>query len=131
MVLNNMVRIFLALVLSVIIFHIFIIIKIIPYNIAWGGRLTNDHEMYVFESISILINALLAWLLLMKGNIVEYKFPNKILNALLWIFFVLFILNTIGNIFARTLCEKLFSSLTGISAILLWRILMTRKTTNR
>lgn len=128
---NNTIKIFLVLVFSVIIFHICIIVKIIPYNIAWGGRLTNDNEMYVFESISILINVLLSWLLLMKGDIIECKFSYKIVNVILWIFFVLFILNTIGNIFARTLFEKLFSFLTGISAVLLWKILMKKKTTNR
>ena len=53
---NTSIKIFLGLLFSVILFHICIIIKIIPYNIAWGGRLTNDNEMYVFESISILIN---------------------------------------------------------------------------
>jgi hypothetical protein len=128
---NNTIKIFLVLLFSVIIFHICIIVKIIPYNIAWGGRLTNDNEMYVFESISILINAFLAWLLLMKGDLIEYKFSNKIVNVILWIFFGLFILNTIGNIFAQTLFEKLFSFLTAISAILLWKILLKRKTTNR
>lgn len=128
---NNTIKIFLVLVFSVIIFHICIIVKIIPYNIAWGGRLTNDNEMYVFESISILINVLLSWLLLMKGDLIEYKFSDKIVNVILWIFFILFILNTIGNIFARTLFEKLFSFLTAISAILLWKILMKSKTTNR
>ena len=128
---NNTIKIFLVLVFSVIIFHICIIVMIIPYNIAWGGRLTNDNEMYVFESISILINVLLSWLLLMKGDLIEYKFSDKIVNVILWIFFILFILNTIGNIFARTLFEKLFSFLTAISAILLWKILMKSKTTNR
>jgi hypothetical protein len=56
------IKIFLIILFSVILFHICIIFKIIPYNIAWGGRLTNDNEMYVFECISILINAFLSWI---------------------------------------------------------------------
>jgi hypothetical protein len=60
------IRILLVLIGAVIAFHLCIIIKIIPYNIAWGGRLKNDTEMYVFESFSILINLILMAVLLMK-----------------------------------------------------------------
>lgn len=126
---NIQIKILIGLLFSVILFHICIIVKIIPYNIAWGGRLTNDNEMYVFESISILINLFLSWLLLMKGEFVQFKFPNKTVNLILWIFFALFILNTVGNLFAKTNFEKLFTLLTGLSAILIWNILKHKKTT--
>ncbi len=126
---NIQIKILIGLLFSVILFHICIIVKIIPYNIAWGGRLTNDNEMYVFESISILINLFLSWLLLMKGEFVQFKFPNKTVNLILWIFFALFILNTVGNLFAKTNFEKLFALLTGLSAILIWNILKHKKTT--
>jgi hypothetical protein len=119
------------LLLAVILFHICIILKIIPYDITWGGRLTNDAEMYVFETISILINVFLSWVLLMKGNLVKFKLSNKVVNGILWIFFAIFILNTIGNIFAKTFFEKFFAILTGLSAILIWNILKEKKTTNR
>ena len=111
MKINTQIKIFLGLLFSVIIFHIYIIMKIIPYNIAWGGRLTNDNEMYVFESISILINIFLSWLLLMKGEFVQFKFPYNTVNLILWIFFALFILNTVGNIFAKTKTFSLETSL--------------------
>ena len=29
--------------------------KVIPYEIAWGGKLKSDTQMYLFESISILV----------------------------------------------------------------------------
>jgi hypothetical protein len=125
------IRIYLGLLLAVILFHLCIITKIIPYDITWGGRLTNDTEMYVFEAISILINVFLSWVLLMKGNLVKHKFSNKVVNIILWIFFAIFVLNTIGNIFAKTTFEKLFAILTGLSAILIWNIVMKKNTTNR
>ena len=130
-ILNNSIKIFLGLLFLVILFHICIITKIIPYNIAWGGRLTNDTEMYIFETISILINIFLNWILLMKGDLVKFKFSDKTVQIILWIFFTLFVLNTVGNIFAKTNFEKLFAILTGLSAILIWHILQQKKTTNR
>lgn len=122
-ILNNAIKILVGLLFAVILFHFCIITKIVPYDITWGGRLTNDSEMYVFETISILINTLLSWVLLMKGNFVTYKFPNQVVHVILWIFFALFILNTIGNIFAKTLFEKQFAFLTGFFSILLLIIL--------
>jgi len=127
---NNAIKIFLGLLFLAILLHIGIIVKIIPYSIAWGGRLTNDKEMYVFESISILINLFLSWLLLMKGDFVKFQFSNKKINIILWVFFGLFVLNTIGNIFAKTIFEKLFTIVTGILAVLIWKIINKKRTAN-
>ena len=125
---NNTIKIFLGLLFFVILFHIFIIVKIIPYNIAWGGKLTNDNEMYVFETISILINVFLSWILLMKGDYLRFKFSNKTIHVILWIFFGLFVLNTFANIFAKTNFEKIFAFLTALSALLIWNLLKQKST---
>jgi len=98
-------------------------IKIIPYAIAWGGRLQNDEQMYIFETGSIIINLFLISILLMKGRYIPLQFKDKALNILLWIFFILFILNTLGNLFAQTNFEKLFAILTLTLASLIWVIL--------
>lgn len=97
--------------------------KIIPYDIAWGGRLENDSQMYVFECISILINGFLIMILLLKANYVKHQFSEKILNGILRVFQVLFMLNTVGNFLAKTNFEKFFALLTAILAILIWIIL--------
>ena len=119
---NNSIKILLGLTLSIILFHICIIAKIIPYKIAWGGRLTNDTEMYVFETFSLLINIFLCWILVMKGDLVKFKFSNKTVDTILWVFFGVFILNTIGNLFAKTNFENALAILTGLLAILIWCI---------
>ena len=121
---NNLsIKLFLGLLSAVIVFHVCIIVKIIPYTIAWGGRLHNDNEMYVFEFVSIGINLFLGFVLLMKSHYLKFYFREKIVNFILWFFFGLFVLNTIGNLFAKTTFEKFFSILTLLSAILIWRVL--------
>lgn len=117
----------LGLLLAVVIFHLCIITKIIPYEITWGGRLQNDIEMYVFEIISIIINLFLGFVLLMKGGYIKQYFKQSIANIVLWIFLILFILNTIGNIFAETNFEKSFSLLTLVFAILILIILKNKE----
>ena len=117
------INILLALIIGVTLFHICVMAKIIPYEIAWGGRLQNDAEMYVFEAVSIVINLFLGIVLLMKGGYMHFRFKKKTIDIILWVFFILFILNTIGNLFAKTTFEKSFAVLTAVFAFLLWRIL--------
>ncbi len=79
--------------------------------------------MYVFESVSILINAFLFFVLLIKGNYLSEMIPLKIVNIILWGFLFLFGLNTIGNSFAETNFEKFFTLLTLAFAVLIWIVL--------
>ncbi|MBK6963206.1 MAG: hypothetical protein IPH20_04510 [Bacteroidales bacterium] len=120
---NIYIRLMLFLLSLVTAFHIGIILKLIPYDIAWGGRLKSDQEMFVFETISILTNLLLISVLFIKAGYLKVKVNKKVINAVLWIFFFLFILNTVGNILAKTTFEKMFAVLTLISAVFLWKIL--------
>lgn len=116
----------LVLLLMVVIFHLFIITKIIPYNIVWGGQLKSDHKMYAFEVISIFVNLILVFVLLMKGGFVKSYFRKGVVSVILWIFLILFILNTIGNFFAKTYFEKFFAIVTMIFALLIGIILKNK-----
>ena len=60
-------RIFLviALVAAITVFHILIVFGIIPYEYVWGGRLKNDAQMYISETVSIVLNLFLIVVLLM------------------------------------------------------------------
>lgn len=117
------IKVLLGLLTAVVLFHLSIVFKITPYEITWGGRLQNDSEMYVFELISIGINLFLAWVLLMKGGFIKPFFSTKAIRVILLVFLVLFLLNTVGNIFAKTDFEKSFSLLTLAFAILILIVL--------
>lgn len=120
---KNAIKIMLALLTGVLVFHAAIVLQIIPYDIAWGGKLKSTREMYVFEGISILINLLLYWVLLMKGEYVRLLLSKKYLKVILWIFLILFALNTLGNVLAETNFEKFFAIITGLFTLLLARII--------
>ena len=120
------INILLGLLIAVILFHISVIVKVVPYDMAWGGRLQNDSEMYIFESISILINLFLGLVLLMKGDYLKFRFKNKTIDIILWMFLALFVLNSVGNLFAKTNLEKSFAVLTFVFAILIWTILKAK-----
>ena len=122
------IKILTSISIVVILFHILILLKIIPYEIAWGGKLKTDEEMYVFETFSILVNLFFIFVLLQKGVFIKPFLEKKTVSIILWIFLAIFVLNTIGNLFAKTTFEKGFTILTLVNSILLWKI---NKTTNR
>ena len=104
------------------VFHMLILLKIIPYDITWGGRLKTDQDMYVFEAFSILVNSFFTYILLQKGSYVKKVFNEKTITIILWVFFGIFCINTIGNFIAKTAFEKTFAVITLINAYLLWKI---------
>lgn len=119
---STSIKILIGITASALILHFLILLRIIPYDIAWGGRLTTDQEMYTFEIVSIIISLFFIYILAQKGKFVKAVFSDKTLSVVLWIFFGLFVLNTIGNIFAQTTFEKWFSLVTLLNAFLLWRV---------
>lgn len=121
------IRIMLWILGVVMLFHLGILLKIIPYEITWGGRLKNDQEMYAFETVSLLINIFLFLIIMIKGGYLKAFIPLKVVNVILWIFVFLFALNTVGNILAKTNFEKSFAIITAASSFLIWTILVKSK----
>lgn len=79
--------------------------------------------MLVFETISIVINAILILLGLFKAKRLRLKIPALVLNGLLWLFVVLFLLNTVGNLTATSTLETLIATpLTFLLALLCARV---------
>lgn len=122
------IKILTSISIVAVLFHISILMKIVPYEITWGGKLKTDEEMYVFEIFSILVNLFFIFVLLQKGVFIKPFLGKKTVTIILWIFLAIFVLNTIGNLFAKTTFEKGFTILTLVNSILLWKI---NKTTNR
>ena len=122
------VQIIVALNIAVILFHILVMLQVIPMDVIWGGRLESEPEMYVFESASIIINGLLIAIVLAKKKSVQFAKRHAAINACLWVFVVLFLLNTLGNIVAETTVETLVATpLTLLLAILCFRMVIERK----
>jgi len=105
------VRSMLGLLSLLILFHLIVLIQLIPYDAVWAGRLNSVEEMYRFESISILINVLLLVVFLIKAkNLRNGSRSGKVISIILWVSVGLFALNTIGNLFAENLIERILGT---------------------
>ncbi|AYV57149.1 hypothetical protein [Leptospira kmetyi] len=110
---------FILIFVAITIFHLFVLSGIVPYSIVWGGRLTNQEEMYRFEFVSIVLNSFFIWIALIKTGNTKPILPQKAISVILWIMAVLFSINTIGNIVSQNDLERIiFTPITAILAIL-------------
>lgn len=116
------------LISLVIVFHVAVLLEIIPYTIVWAGKLNTKAQMYQFETVSILINIFLLLVFCLKGKYIKHTIPEVLLNVILWVFLFLFVLNTVGNLMAETFFEKaVFTPLTFLSAVLIGIVLGEKK----
>lgn len=106
--------------------HLTILLKIVPYHFIWGGRLKTDKEMYRFEISSILINALLVIVVLVQANFLTIDIPRKIITAILWLMTGLFLLNTLGNAVSKNKLEhRLFTPVTILLTLFSLRLALS------
>jgi len=116
-------KIVLALIAGVLAFHTLIITGIIPFAIVWGGKLKSETEMVRFEIVSLSINLFLFLTILMTLGYLKASIPSRIMRFVLWIFALLFLVNTIGNLFAETNLERwIFTPMTMVLSICCMRL---------
>jgi hypothetical protein len=101
-----------------ILFHLLVIIGIVPGNIVWGGRATSARELLRLEIISMCLNTLfLVFTLMLNGNI-KVRIKPLFAKIFLWLMTVLFILNTLGNLLAKSSIETIiFTPVTLFSSV--------------
>ncbi len=101
-----------------IIFHLLVILHLIPSTIVWGGRLENQQELLKFESISIALNVFFLLIMLIVNGSIKVNLQQIILRVLLWLMSGLFVLNTIGNLLAKSSIETMiFTPITLVLSV--------------
>lgn len=117
------------LVLSLmVLFHVLVMVQVIPYGMVWGGRLESYSQMLLFEALSIAVNLLMLGAVAISAGMVKVKINRTILKAALWTMFAVFLLNTIGNLLSNNETEKLiFTPLTLLLALFSLRLAISKE----
>jgi hypothetical protein len=112
-----------------VVLHLLILSGVVPYEIAWGGRIKNQEEMIRFESVSILLNLLMLAIVAIRGGLLPVRLNYSFIKGALWIMFGLFVLNTVGNILSDNQFEQLvFTPVTMILAVFSLRLAISNPT---
>ncbi|TLF44426.1 hypothetical protein [Maribacter aurantiacus] len=112
----------LGIVMAYVLFHILILLQLIPSHVVWGGKIMEPKTILILEWVALLVMLFLGSVILMKTKVIPNKWQEKTLNRWLMVFSVYFILNTLGNLLAETIFEKSQALLTLILALSLFKI---------
>lgn len=114
----------LLLILSlVVLFHLLVIVSVIPYDIVWGGKLKDVSQMRAFEAISIVLNLIMLAVVAIHAGILELTVNPVIIKIALWTMFVLFLVNTFANMLSEDEREKIiFTPLTFLLSMFSLRL---------
>jgi hypothetical protein len=119
----------LLIILSLfVIFHLLILLRVIPFEMVWGGRLKNASQMLSFETVSIVINLIMLAGVGVYAGILQLKINQIVIKAGFGIMFVLFLLNTIGNLSSENEWEKMvFTPLTLLLSLFSLRLALGKE----
>jgi len=104
-------KITMGILVALLVFHFLIITGLIPYDQVWAGRLRSKSEMLYFESISIVVNGLMLIVFLVKHRFEKMGKELRIINWVIWFFGLFFLVNTMGNLFSKSIWELIFGTL--------------------
>ncbi|MCB0636571.1 MAG: hypothetical protein KDC54_08120 [Lewinella sp.] len=118
-------------ILSLItVFHVLILIGVIPFDIVWGGRLTSREEMLRMESVSLLLNLLMLGIVARRAGWLKWGPGPRIIRILFWVMAGLFALNTLGNLASTSDLERaIFTPLTLLLVVFCWRLALPAEDT--
>ncbi len=105
------------------VFHVLVLTGVIPYTIVWGGKMQAPAQMQLMEGISLGIMLALLTVVGSRAEIIPLKLPARAFKIVFWAMFVLFLLNTLGNLASVNDFERFaFPPVTLLMAIFSLRI---------
>lgn len=105
------------------VFHGLVLAGVVPANIVWGGRITDRSQLRRMELVSIGIMIVAATVIVLRARALIHGSASPVLAVATWALVVLFAMNTVGNLFAKTTFEKVaFTPVTAVLALLSLRL---------
>ncbi len=117
---------------AIIIFHVLVLLGYIPTSIVWGGRHTIQRDIINLELVSISANIILLLFSMSNLRLWLKPLPYILNKVLLAIFALLFMLNTLGNLYAKTNLERIiFTPITAYLAMCFCTLFFTKNNTQK
>ncbi len=114
----------------IIVIELFVILKIMPFNIIGGGRAANYEAACITAIISIIILLIETMIVLVASEIIRSNRFKRAIQVFLWVYFASLCLNILGNLLGVTIFEKVVMTLACLINILFVLRLVLGKDTN-
>lgn len=109
---------------ALIVFHILVLLSLLPSDIVWGGQaLNSSYSQHILEMISLAFTILFAIVVAAKIGYIKVSKFAQLVNFFLWFIFAYLLLNTLVNLASSSMTEQLiFTPITIIGAFLVLRL---------
>ncbi|OCT16295.1 hypothetical protein A8709_02355 [Paenibacillus pectinilyticus] len=116
-------KIIIAMNTIILMMHVLILLRILPADFVWGGRVYSESDVTILESISIVVQALFILIIAVKAGYLLHGHFKRTVHAAIWVMFGFMVLNTLGNLASNSSMETIIMTpLTGVLALLLFRL---------
>jgi hypothetical protein len=105
-------------------FHILVLLRVIPADIVWGGQIKGvPSNLITLEGVALLVTAVFLLIVAAKMGYVQAGKWSAVINVGVWLIFAYLLLNTLGNLASGITFEKLlFAPLTIFLALCALRL---------
>jgi len=105
------------------VFHLLVVFRVVPTDLIWGGRMESPEALLRLELWALALTVVWAIIIALKMGYLRWIKNRKAINIAVWVLFLFFVLNTLGNLLATSPIEKFgFGSMTFIAALLTLRL---------
>ena len=105
-------------------FHILVLLRIVPADIVWGGRLdASSPAPTALETVALVVTVLFALVIAARAGYLGILPPASPVRTATWVVFGYFVLNIVGNLASDSSIERwVFLPFTAVLAVLTWRV---------
>ncbi|HEX6035235.1 MAG TPA: hypothetical protein VFY83_12400 [Anaerolineales bacterium] len=110
------------------IFHVLVLLKVIPSEIVWGGQIQGvPSNLLTLETIALAITLVFILILAAKLGYIQAGKLSGAVNIGVWLIFIYLLLNILGNLASGISFEKLiFAPITIVLALCAFRLAVER-----
>ena len=87
-------------------FHVLILLGVLPNSFIWGAKTTDAAEIAKLETVALIMSLFFLSFFLLKKYLMNKGNSQKVINIFMWIMFIWFTFNIIGNILSSSTIEK-------------------------
>ena len=110
------------------VFHVLVLLRILPANIVWGGAIQNSTtSLFSLEMISLVVTLLFALIIAAKaGYIKAFRFQTAV-NIGVWVVFAILLLSMAANVASGVAFENLvFAPIVVVLAFCAYRLAISK-----
>ncbi|MEC7771863.1 MAG: hypothetical protein VX798_11815 [Bacteroidota bacterium] len=121
-------RLLLMLLSLLVVFHVLVLLDVLPYDQTWGGSIQDKSQVIAYEGFAIVLTLVFILMVSIKLDYLKIKRLQKVADIAIWIMVGFFAISLIGNIMAKGAMERtIFTPLSIVLVLLSFRLAVSKR----